>query len=771
MFAVEWSKALRLDETSIQLLEKIEEQVLQELKTADTHVLSALVWLNEMQMRDDAFDLEEILGIPSELWTHQDMSGITTENDSLVVDVFHWTLLHYEAATGEPSSLSPSDFLTAVNMRDLSGQTPLHVAVGTDNIRLLSNLLEAGAFLDDKRTDGKTALHCAVLNAKFDSVRMLIEAGANVNATDNWKQTPLHLAAWFGDRETIHYLLKSANSLAADIEGRTPLHISVLSRFQWSCESFLDVNKDLIHATDERGWTPLHLAVSLGSMSLVKLLTGCGARIKKKAHDSPQGQTPLDLAASGGHEDIVGFLLENNAYPVRAARTVLPAESRTPLYYAVVHGQRKTMELLLDHGLTVYEYTDLGKTLLHYAAQQGMAEMIPRLISRGVYVDSRDETHRTPLHCAAEHGETEAARSLLEAQAKVDARTYPQHQTPLFTACKLGRLEVAQLLLAYGASLRCSDQDGKSPLHIAAEAGHLPLVQLLVENNVDVDILIRDHSHMSTATTPLAYAALAGYVDIVHYLLHRGKARMIMNDAYSCLKVVVQNGHLQVISALIQAEPGLNAAAKAKALLKAASCGQLQILVLLVQSGASYTTTDRRKRTGLHHAASGGWHEIVDRLLDLGVDANTVDVDGQTALHKAAQGPRDSEEKTGHELTIQLLIARGARVDARDNRGRTPLFIAARHIYWPVLRQFIRTVNENMHQDLALAISETLRDQGETPTRSAVQAEIQALIERARAMDEDKRKQSLATDGQSKISASAENSDENYEVDSDDSGE
>ena len=157
-------------------------------------------------------------------------------------------------------------------MRDLSGQTPLHVAVGMDNTTLLSSLLEAGAFLDNKRTDGKTALHCAVLNAKFDSVRMLIEAGASVNATDNWKQTPLHLAAWFGDRETIHYLLQVANSLAADIEGRTALHIAVLSRFQWSCEPILDVNKDLIHATDERGWTPLHLAVDLGSLSLVKLL-------------------------------------------------------------------------------------------------------------------------------------------------------------------------------------------------------------------------------------------------------------------------------------------------------------------------------------------------------------------------------------------------------------------------------------------------------------------------------------------------------------------
>ena len=75
--------------------------------------------------------------------------------------------------------------------------------------------------------------------------------------------------------------------------------------------------------------------------------------------------------------------------------------------------------------------------------------------------------------------------------------------------------------------------------------------------------------------------------------------------------------------------------------------------------------------------AGVGNTEGVRHLLDLGADVAAVDEEGDgywgiakksTALHVAAWRAR-------HD-TVKLLLARGAPVDARDSRGRTPLMLA-----------------------------------------------------------------------------------------------
>jgi ankyrin repeat protein len=80
----------------------------------------------------------------------------------------------------------------------------------------------------------------------------------------------------------------------------------------------------------------------------------------------------------------------------------------------------------------------------------------------------------------------------------------------------------------------------------------------------------------------------------------------------------------------------------------------------------------------------------LSRLLDLGIPVDAASgrgdgywglADGSTALHVAAWRAR-------HE-TVRFLIERGARVDARDARGRTPLMLAVKACvdsYWTALR-------------------------------------------------------------------------------------
>lgn len=77
----------------------------------------------------------------------------------------------------------------------------------------------------------------------------------------------------------------------------------------------------------------------------------------------------------------------------------------------------------------------------------------------------------------------------------------------------------------------------------------------------------------------------------------------------------------------------------------------------------------RTGRTPLHVVSQSHAHPLViTTLVSLGAKVDARDVDGATPLHRAAS--------FRHEAVRELLKA-GASIDARDNRGRTPLHYAA----------------------------------------------------------------------------------------------
>jgi ankyrin repeat protein len=72
----------------------------------------------------------------------------------------------------------------------------------------------------------------------------------------------------------------------------------------------------------------------------------------------------------------------------------------------------------------------------------------------------------------------------------------------------------------------------------------------------------------------------------------------------------------------------------------------------------------------IHLEAAEGNVDIIKILLDNGASVNIRDINGQTALHWAVLPPWDTGDKKG---VITLLLRRGAEIDARRNDGNTPL--------------------------------------------------------------------------------------------------
>ena len=78
--------------------------------------------------------------------------------------------------------------------------------------------------------------------------------------------------------------------------------------------------------------------------------------------------------------------------------------------------------------------------------------------------------------------------------------------------------------------------------------------------------------------------------------------------------------------------------------------------------------------------------EAVKRFLDAGMDPNATDRNGETALVAASRSSRQE--------TVEVLLVRGAKVDARDDKGRTALWWT-RKFQWKENRKKTREILRN----------------------------------------------------------------------------
>jgi len=97
---------------------------------------------------------------------------------------------------------------------------------------------------------------------------------------------------------------------------------------------------------------------------------------------------------------------------------------------------------------------------------------------------------------------------------------------------------------------------------------------------------------------------------------------------------------------------------------------QPKALGYLIRLGADPNHTNGRDYGALHYAAERNrpGFDSLSLLLDRGIDVNARDNRGSTALLEAV--------RTGHVASVQLLIAHGASLQARNGKGEQVIYIA-----------------------------------------------------------------------------------------------
>jgi len=226
--------------------------------------------------------------------------------------------------------------------------------------------------------------------------------------------------------------------------------------------------------TEEEDASTLLAAAHGGRTSeLTELIEGglnvdaCGAK----------GETALMIAACSGNTSAAALLIDLGAHvPARAAHRVagtpLHAGS-TAAHAAASNGHVSTLELLLARGADLHATDRLGDGLLHAAAARGHGDAVEVLLARGARVNAPNASGCTPLALAASHGDAAEGSPLsllLEHRADVSAAD-SRGNSPLHRAAATGHVDAVRSLLDLGAKIHCQNNDGATPVELAAEPG------------------------------------------------------------------------------------------------------------------------------------------------------------------------------------------------------------------------------------------------------------------------------------------------------------
>ena len=187
-------------------------------------------------------------------------------------------------------------------------------------------------------------------------------------------------------------------------------------------------------------------AVLDGDIEAVKQHIAAGTDVNAMNEDGGfvLGMTPLHIAASENHKEIVELLIANGA-DVNAKGE----NGETPLDVAFLYEETETADPLRKHG---------GKHgTIHGAARGGDIEAVKEFLATGTDVNAKDDLSDfigwTPLHQARVGGHKEIAELLIAKGADVNAKNN-DGVTPLDEAIQLKRTETADLLRKHGGKTR-----------------------------------------------------------------------------------------------------------------------------------------------------------------------------------------------------------------------------------------------------------------------------------------------------------------------------
>ena len=133
-------------------------------------------------------------------------------------------------------------------------------------------------------------------------------------------------------------------------------------------ERLIASDRSAINGFSPDGWTPLHLAAFFGHTQLAELLLAHNADVAARSRN-PNGNTPLHAALAGNHKMVAGLLIGRGG-DVNAA----DAGGWRPLHLAAANNNLDAIKALIAQGADVLAGNGEGRTPLSLAQEKNHRE-------------------------------------------------------------------------------------------------------------------------------------------------------------------------------------------------------------------------------------------------------------------------------------------------------------------------------------------------------------------------------------------------------------
>ena len=383
-----------------------------------------------------------------------------------------------------------------------SGQTALMIAVQEGQMDIIRALLtKINLNINMKDRNDNTALCHAIVSGRPEVALYILDhaQGLDLNS-QNWKgSSALMLAATKGQADVVGRLLsKGADTIRRDKEDCGTAILRAVDEGQLGVLETMIKHRVDIHCLDDRGRTLLHSAAFGGWDDIVRLLLEKG--LHKNAKDK-KGMTPLHDASRNANDECTVI---TTLIAFEADTSLEDNKGRTPWTVAWQNGNRIIMKVLdgknpyelTEHDLSG-EYPNAEALPVWSLAQLGNRELVYQaIVTRPRDIFNTDpDMGDTALHCAVDANQPDIVQLLLD--AGVPANTKNNYdRTPLHVAAIAGTLPIMKLLLeAYNTSaksegetnlIEMKDRWGTTPLLMACEYRHLACTLLLIENGASI---------------------------------------------------------------------------------------------------------------------------------------------------------------------------------------------------------------------------------------------------------------------------------------------
>lgn len=408
--------------------------------------------------------------------------------------------------------------------------------------------------------DGTTALHWAAHLGDVTSADLLIKAGANVKAVTRDGATPFGLACYKGNAAVITRLLAAGEDPNAIVTGEPVIMMAARAGDPDAIRSLLAKGANPNVTESNRGQTALMWAASEGNVPAMKVLIEAGANVR--ARSKGPGVVPQRGGRIPRVSDPVG--LRSHRDPSYAPN--MDGLQFSPIMWAARDGRLDAVRLLLDSGADVNdEKPDDGTTVLILAIMNRHYELAGYLLGQGANPNRGPGytalhqlvwTRRLNLKFGPFHpqatgnlSDLDLAAKLIEKGVRLDAQATKSFRdgyrnrfnrvgaTAFLMAAKLVDVPMMRLLVSKGADIGITNEDGDSPLGVAAgiailnpgedpgtEAEVMDSVRYLVE-----DLHVNVNHVNKNGENALHGAAYRGLASVAQYLIQRGIALELTN--------------------------------------------------------------------------------------------------------------------------------------------------------------------------------------------------------------------------------------------------